>query len=373
MPRIKHLVEHDYVDTFRAASVASMFDVPVADKLTKAWDIDIPIEQREWKIGLIIGASGSGKSTIAELLFGDNFHRGFNWSGASILDDFPAGCGIQEITETLSRVGFSSPPAWLLPYAKLSNGQKFRAELARCLCEYKELFVFDEFTSVVDRQVAQVSAWAFQKSVRKSGKQFVAVSCHEDIEAWLQPDWVLDMSTETFKWGCLRRPELHLEIRRIHHSHWRLFSHHHYLTSVLSNAAWCYGGFINGRLVAFDAWLPFFGRLKRDNKKGRRGHRSVVLPDYQGLGIGNALFMFVCRMYAGAGYRVFSATGHPAEIKKRRESKEWRMTGCGRSSQTGGKQNSMRSSRASNRLIYRSEFIGQPMEKAEALRLIQIK
>ena len=39
----------------------------------------------------------------------------------------------------------------------------------------------DEFTSVVDRQVAQIGAHAIQKYVRKHGRQFVAVSCHYDI------------------------------------------------------------------------------------------------------------------------------------------------------------------------------------------------
>src|SRR5205085_2263814 len=82
---------------------------------------------------------------------------------------------------------------------------------------------------------------------------------------------------------------------------------------------------IDGKPVAFDAWLPFVGKL-RDERKARRGHRTVCLPDYQGVGIGAALFNHSARLWAGLGYRVFSCTGHPAEIKSRLKSGLWKMT-----------------------------------------------
>ena len=69
-----------------------------------------------------------------------------------------------------------------------------RVDLARALLE-KDFVCFDEFTSVVDRQVAQTSCLAVSKAVRKLNKKFVAVSCHYDILEWLQPDWVFDANT----------------------------------------------------------------------------------------------------------------------------------------------------------------------------------
>ena len=62
-----------------------------------------------------------------------------------------------------------------------------------------ELFVFDEFTSVVDRNVAKVGSFAMQKAIRKTNKKFIAVSCHDDIEDWLLPDWVFDTNSMTFR------------------------------------------------------------------------------------------------------------------------------------------------------------------------------
>lgn len=40
---------------------------------------------------------------------------------------------------------------------------KLRVYLANAILSDKELFVFDEFTSVVDRNVAQIGSFAMQK------------------------------------------------------------------------------------------------------------------------------------------------------------------------------------------------------------------
>jgi ABC-type lipoprotein export system ATPase subunit/GNAT superfamily N-acetyltransferase len=371
VPRFKHVVTLDYKPTFRTSKVSSMFDVQVTDKLRKEWDVDLPLEEKPWQVGLIVGASGSGKSTLANRIWPDRVHSGFEWSASSLLDDFSKDLEVKEITEALSKVGFSSPPQWLLPYSALSTGQKFRVELARCLLEYKDTFVFDEFTSVVDRQVAQIGAFAFQKAVRKSNRQVVAVTCHYDVESWLEPDWVFDVSTNTFKWGGLRRPRLELEICRVHYSAWNLFKEHHYLTAEISKSAICFVGLLDGRPVVFDAWLPFVGRT-RDGKNAMRGSRTVCLPDFQGLGLGNALFSTLASMWAGLGYRVFSGTAHPAEINKRMSSGHWRLKSQGRSAKekpTTLMKMRFARSRAAGRLISTFEYTGPEMDRLEAQRL----
>jgi ABC-type ATPase with predicted acetyltransferase domain len=104
---------------------------------------------------------------------------------------------VNEITKALCNVGFASPPDWLKAYEHLSQGEKMRVDIARALCLQQQLIVFDEFTSVVDREIAKVSAYAIAKAVRRTGKQFIAVTCHYDVLDWLEPDWVFctdDMS-----------------------------------------------------------------------------------------------------------------------------------------------------------------------------------
>lgn len=89
-------------------------------------------------------------------------------------------------------MGFSTVPNWLTPFDKLSNGQQARAELAYVIGRAKEqdLVLYDEFTSVVDRNVAKAMANSLQKYVRRHNKKIVLASCHFDIIPWLKPDWI---------------------------------------------------------------------------------------------------------------------------------------------------------------------------------------
>ncbi len=149
-------------------------------------------------MGAIIGRSGTGKTTIAKQLFPAEYIRGFEYGAETILDDFPENLTTAQITEALCSVGFASPPDWLKPYAHLSQGEKMRVDVARALLLADKRVVFDEFTSVIDRDIAHVACMAISKSVRKSGKQFIAVTCHYDVVEWLEPDWVLNTDDMSF-------------------------------------------------------------------------------------------------------------------------------------------------------------------------------
>jgi ABC-type lipoprotein export system ATPase subunit/GNAT superfamily N-acetyltransferase len=335
MPHFDHVIEAEYKPTFRTEKVVGMFDVPAAKKLRKEWHINMPIEEKPWQVGLIVGASGAGKTTISKRAFGDAaYHQGYAWAASSLLDDFDQGLSASDITNALSHVGFSSPPAWLLPYGALSNGQKFRCELARCLTDDRSLIVFDEFTSVVDRNVAKVGSHAVQKAIRKTSKKFVAVTCHYDVEEWLQPDWVYDVSLSSFKWRSERRPEIKVTIQRVHHSAWRIFKGHHYLSADIHKAARIYVASINDEPAAMTAVMAFPHPIVTNLW---REHRTVVLPDYQGLGLGNMLSEHVGDLLSSEGKKYTSVTSHPAMIYHRFKSKKWIMT-RGPSRMTGAPQ-----------------------------------
>ena len=258
MPQLDFTLSTPYIPGFRTDSVASMFDVPVAKKLTKEFKVNIPIEDTDWKIGLIHGASGTGKSQIAKHIWPDNYHQGYEWDNRAIVENFPQGKSNKEITQALSSVGFSSPPAWLLPFKALSNGQQFRCEIARLLLDdenYPDLIVLDEYSSVIDRQVAKASSAAVQKFIRQSNKRFIAVSCHSDILEWLSPDWVYETSGSIFtdlsvRGSLQRHPEIELRILRIKRSAWSElgFQGNHYLSSVLPSGHY-YGAFWDDKMV----------------------------------------------------------------------------------------------------------------------------
>lgn len=184
-------VSSEVVQSARVKQVSGMFDLPPTKRSSLSWDVELPIEEKEWNIGLVVGPSGCGKSTIAKKLFGAELAKHHEWSkDRSLLDAFPETMETKAVVELLSSVGFSSPPSWLRPFDVLSNGEQFRVTLARLLAECPKLAVVDEFSSVVDCTVAQIGSAALAKTVRKRGQRFVAVTCHDDVEAWLQPDWV---------------------------------------------------------------------------------------------------------------------------------------------------------------------------------------
>ena len=179
----------DIEKTFRVAKVMADFDVSIEHSFEHfIGEIKLP---EKWNIGVIVGASGTGKSTIAKELFSDCYVKQFNYNAKSVIDDMPKSKSVDEIEKMFYAVGFGSVPSWLKPYAVLSNGEKMRVDLARALLE-KDFVCFDEFTSVVDRNVAQTACIAINKAVKKQNKQFIAVSCHYDIIEWLQPDWIFD-------------------------------------------------------------------------------------------------------------------------------------------------------------------------------------
>lgn len=371
MPRIDLDLSIDIERTPRAAQLEGMFDVPEAKKQTVSFHFEAPFDERDWQIGLIVGPSGAGKSSVARYLFGDSIVAGYDWHPSrSLVDSFDKAHSIRDITAALSSVGFSSPPSWLKPFRVLSNGEQFRANLARAIMDERELIAIDEFTSVIDRTVAQIGCAATAKSIRRHpSKKFVAISCHDDIVDWLCPDWILEPHVGRFTWGLQRRrPPIELEIRRVRHSTWSLFAPHHYLTSELATAARCFGAFWRGRIVAFVAWLPFVGRLS-GTKQAKRVHRTVVLPDYQGVGIGRAIVDVTAAAWSALEFRGFLSTSHPGEIASRVAHGNWLLTRHGFTGRDGGRADLSRS-RAIDRRTASLEWIGPPLEVAAAKELI---
>lgn len=375
MPRIDIIKETPVIRTARVMQTEGIFDVPPSQRSGERWSVDLDLPDG-WNVGVIVGPSGSGKTTIARALFGDYFVHGWSWpEDKSILDGFPLGMSIKDITALLSSVGFSSPPSWVRPFHVLSNGEQFRVTMARTLAEMHDLAVVDEFTSVVDRTVAQIGSAAIAKTVRRRQQRMIVVTCHYDVLEWLEPDWVYEPATNTLTVGrLLQRPRIELEIARVHTSAWELFKHHHYLSSDIHKAARCFVAFWRGVPVAFASVLPF----PHGTIRAKREHRTVCLPDYQGVGIGNAISATIGQMVRGMGYRYLSSTGNPAMVNARNKTGDWKMIRSMGFSEVGRKKGAIGSALRSqsrpwtginNRLTASFEYIGPAMSRENAMRL----
>lgn len=326
MPRVELVRESKIRKTGRALQISSLFDVQPDAGHRVEWHLDIPIEEKEWSIGLIVGPSGSGKTTIAKELFGSKVVTGFEWpADACILDAFPEAMATNAASGLLSSVGFGSVPEWLRPFHVLSTGQQFRATLARALAENDGMVVVDEFTSVVDRQVAQICSAAVAKAVRRMKRQFVAVTCHYDVEPWLDPDWVLDLgdAQRPFNWRALQgRPPIEITLVRAIPKAWNYFAPHHYLTASHPSAAHCWVGYIGDEpVVWYSAQADFLHTRFHANQW--RNCRLVVLPQYQGVGIGMAVLNYICGCMSAAGRDIIGTTAHTGLLSSLPASKNW--------------------------------------------------
>lgn len=338
--------------TPRVMQLEGMFDMaPTASSITEI-PMNLPdLNEREWNIGLIVGPSGAGKSTVARHLFGDVMKRLDEkvWAhDKAVIDEFPKGMSIRDITELLSSVGFSSPPAWLRPFHALSNGEQFRVTMAHVLATESDLAVVDEFTSVIDRTVAKIGSAAIAKTVRRRNQKFVAVGCHYDIQEWLQPDWVYQPSTGEFTWRSVQpRPRVNLEIFRANHEAWRTFSRHHYLDHNLHRAAHIYVGTVEGQPAIMCAIIPLVHGVV---KNAKRVSRIVTLPDFQGIGLAGQFLDVIAGGLKDNGYSLYITTSHPAMIRALNHRNTWtmnrqpsRVAKQGKTSSIVGKMDSSRS------------------------------
>jgi len=323
---VKHRCS-DY-DSYRAARVKSLFNAENGCNWERT--AELSIEGIEWKIGLIAGPSGSGKTSIGSRLFDKPIYDLYaNWDNNKPIVDCIAPDGdFNAVTGALSAVGLGDVPAWLRPFSVLSNGEKFRAGLARLVCEQPAQAVIDEFTSVIDRQIAKIGAQAFGKAWRRGNGQVVLLSCHYDIIEWLQPDWVYDTAEARFYTrDCLRqRPKIELQIYKVKGSVFRHFKPHYYLDLPFPVAAEYFVGIVDNEPVCHIAVCPLF------TAKAYRSTRLVVMPEWQGTGIGTRFLDAIGQYHldgrgrSGHQLQMFFHTSHPQLCAALRRSKKWIQT-----------------------------------------------
>ena len=335
------------------------FEVPNLHNQIMTYDNGNPLE---FNIGLIVGSSGSGKSSILKQ-FGEEYKP--TWvKDMSIASHFG---DVDNAIERLSAVGLNSVPTWAKPRHVVSNGEGFRADLARKL-SYGA--VIDEFTSVVNRNVAKSCSSSVAKYIRKQGlSHIVFASCHDDIIEWLEPDWVYNTDTKQLvSRGSQRRwvrPTIELSIYRCQRDKWEMFKNHHYLNHKLPHATRSWIAKWGDELVAFASSICLPGRTpglyEGDIRMKWRECRTVCLPDFQGIGLGTRLSDTIADMHIEQGLRYFSKTSHIRMGEYRQKSPLWRPTATNLvdRSKSGNSKSWHHFPLEKKRICYSHEYIGE--------------
>lgn len=318
-------------NNFIHSKIKSNFDLDIHSKLTHEIKIKDCDFSSDYGIGLIVGNSGSGKSSILKEVFNLKEEKGINKnkSIATLIEEL--GLTYSEMENVLFSVGLSSIPCWVKPIKILSNGEQARASIAFELSKKKEIYIFDEFTSVLNREVGKIISKNLNTFIKKTGKKCIIASCHFDIIDWLKPCWIVDTNKEEFI--CKRdskdkkRERLRFTIKEVKSSTWSRFSKFHYLNKNLPGNLKHTFGLFNSEdtQIGIILFHHVYGLLRHDLM---HFNRMVIHPDYQGLGLAIPFLNFCCDFIQKKykyKYTIFGVTRNIKLINAQNKDPSWRL------------------------------------------------
>lgn len=184
------------------------FDLPF-DGTCKFYPFVLP-KLPEYKILAVTGRSGSGKSTILKEV------RLSVMSQPMEPDEFVAvgflkkGIDPGEFEYRICNVGLRPDDVILKKFGQLSEGEKFRVEVALNL---NSNTIFDEFTSMVDRKIAETVSKGLREIAEKENlKNITLCSCHKDFIEWVRPDLIIDLDDfAVYGMSCSNETESEIE------------------------------------------------------------------------------------------------------------------------------------------------------------------
>jgi ABC-type ATPase with predicted acetyltransferase domain len=295
--QIEVILKSEVNKEFRCQVAANSLDIDVEKKSIHHLKIDNINIPDKWNIGLVYGNSGSGKTTMIKHLFGDKIFEVKLDEDKPIINQLPEDMSYEDCAKMLNGIGLNSVPCWIRPVKTLSNGQRARAEAVYLMTQSDEIIFIDEWTSVVDRTVAKAMSLCLYKYAKRNNKRLVLCSCHVDILEWLNPDWMIDCNKQKFilpeseDFFFNKREQLQFEIKEIDRASWKYFSKYHYLSERLPGGKlYLYGLFYNSNQIGFQCFANYVPYTESEKLKKRKiiyhSNRTVIHPDYNGLGLG---------------------------------------------------------------------------------------
>jgi energy-coupling factor transporter ATP-binding protein EcfA2 len=328
-------LQSEIFTNFRCQVAANSLDIDVKKKSIHNLKIDNVLIPKDWNVGLIYGASGSGKTTLAKHLFGEDIFNVILNEDEPIINQLPKEFTYEECASLLNGIGLNSVPCWLRPVKTLSNGQKARAEAVLLMCQNKDYILIDEWTSVVDRTVAKAMSVCLSKFAKKHNKKIILLSCHYDILEWVNPNWLIDCNKQEFilpkqeDFFFNKREELEFSIKEIGRESWKYFSKYHYLSDRLPGGKlYLYGLFQGENQIGFQCFANYVPHSDKKKKIIYHSNRTVVHPDYNGLGLGIKLINETSKLLdEKIDCRIMAKFSSTPVFKAMIKQKQWRFLG----------------------------------------------
>ncbi len=186
----------------RTAAVGLQFGLPLfAAKTTIIESAQVAVGPG--RIVLLTGPSGGGKtSALAQIerdfAGGCNVQRVAFHGEAAIVDRIAPWQALPDVLGLMCACGLGEARLWVRPFTALSDGEKFRARLARAVALHARNgaaapLLCDEFCSMLHRRVARAVSFGLRKLVDRHRLSIVVACCQDDILADLQPDTLVKL------------------------------------------------------------------------------------------------------------------------------------------------------------------------------------
>ena len=183
----------------RTSEIRHRFGVHEAPQRTILPAIDVDLGPG--RLVAFVGPSGSGKSSALAVIAqrtgnARNVNRVSFAPDRAIVDGVAPGSSMARALEVLSFCALGEAGIWIKPFAGLSDGERFRAKLARAIGAVLDQsssgpLIIDEFASGLHRRAARAIAYNLRKLTSRWRISVAVATTHDDVLSDLRPDTVV--------------------------------------------------------------------------------------------------------------------------------------------------------------------------------------